>query len=30
MEPVRDTSPHFQAFPEFRSASYLGRYNILC
>jgi hypothetical protein len=28
--PVRDTSPHFPTFPEFRSASYLERYNILC
>ncbi len=28
--PVRDTSPHFQLFPEFRGASYLERYNILC
>jgi hypothetical protein len=28
--PVRDTSPHFPTFPEFSSASYLDRYNILC
>lgn len=28
--PVRDTSPHFPTFPEFRNASYLERYNILC
>ncbi|HLJ45464.1 MAG TPA: PaeR7I family type II restriction endonuclease [Bryobacteraceae bacterium] len=28
--PVRDVSPHFPAFPEFRNASYLDRYNILC
>jgi hypothetical protein len=28
--PVRDASPHFSTFPEFRSASYLERYNILC
>lgn len=28
--PVRDGSPHFPIFPEFRSASYLDRYNILC
>lgn len=28
--PVRDASPHFPTFPEFRSASYLDRYNILC
>ena len=27
---VRDNSPHFALFPEFRSASYLERYNILC
>jgi Restriction endonuclease XhoI len=27
---VRDSSPHFALFPEFRSASYLDRYNILC
>lgn len=27
---VRDTSPHFNVFPEFRGASYLERYNILC
>lgn len=30
MEKVHDTSPHFPLFPEFRSASYLDRYNILC
>lgn len=28
--PVRDSSPHFALFPEFQSASYLDRYNILC
>ena len=28
--PVRDSSPHFAVFPEFKSASYLERYNILC
>jgi hypothetical protein len=32
--PVRDASPHFPLFPEFRpdsrGASYLERYNILC
>jgi len=28
--PVRDISPHFPLFPEFRNASYLERYNILC
>jgi Restriction endonuclease XhoI len=27
---VRDASPHFELFPEFRRASYLERYNILC
>ena len=27
---VRDSSPHFALFPEFQSASYLDRYNILC
>jgi len=28
--PVRESSPHFPTFPEFRNASYLERYNILC
>src|ERR1700691_849877 len=28
--PVRDSSPHFPLFPEFKGASYLDRYNILC
>jgi hypothetical protein len=28
--PVRDISPHFALFPEFKNASYLERYNILC
>lgn len=28
--PVRDQSPHFSMFPEFRGASYLGRYEVLC
>ncbi len=28
--PVRDASPHFPVFAEFRSASYLGRYDLLC
>lgn len=28
--PVRDSSPHFPIFPEFRGASYLQRYDILC
>jgi hypothetical protein len=27
---VRESSPHFRVFPEFASASYLQRYNILC
>jgi type II restriction enzyme len=27
---VRDQSPHFAVFPEFRGASYLKRYDILC
>lgn len=28
--PVRDSSPHFPLFPDFKNASYLDRYNILC
>lgn len=28
--PVRDTSPHFPVFEEFRTASYLERYELLC
>jgi hypothetical protein len=28
--PVRDVSPHFATFPEFKGASYAERYNILC
>jgi hypothetical protein len=28
--PVRDRSPHFDVFPEFRNASYLDRYEVLC
>lgn len=28
--PVRDTSPHFPVFPEFKGASYLKRYDLLC
>lgn len=27
---VKDTSPHFELFPEFEKASYADRYNILC
>lgn len=27
---VRDNSPHFPVFPEFREASYLQRYHLLC
>jgi hypothetical protein len=28
--PVRDSSPHFPLFSEFKNASYLDRYNLLC
>lgn len=28
--PVRDASPHFPVLPEFRGASYLQRYDLLC
>ena len=28
--PVRDNSPHFPVFPEFKNASYLERYHLLC
>ncbi len=28
--PVNDNSPHFPIFPEFKSASYSDRYNVLC
>ncbi|MEN2991818.1 PaeR7I family type II restriction endonuclease [Tistrella sp. BH-R2-4] len=28
--PIRDTSPHFPVFPEFRGTSCIGRYDILC
>jgi len=28
--PVKDKSPHFPAFPEFKDTSYAQRYNILC
>lgn len=28
--PVKDKSPHFSVLPEFNSASYLQRYDILC
>ncbi|MCI0653359.1 MAG: PaeR7I family type II restriction endonuclease [Methylococcaceae bacterium] len=28
--PVRDESPHFPVFSEFKAASYAQRYNILC
>lgn len=28
--PVKDKSPHFHVFPEFKDASYLKRYDILC
>ena len=29
-KPVRDVSPHFPVFEEFKSASYLKRYDLLC
>jgi hypothetical protein len=29
-KPVRDRSPHFSVFEDFKSASYLDRYEILC
>lgn len=28
--PVRDSSPHFPVFEEFKGASYLKRYELLC
>ncbi|WP_366655448.1 PaeR7I family type II restriction endonuclease [Fodinicurvata sp. EGI_FJ10296] len=28
--PVRDAEPHFPVFPEFKGASYLMRYDLLC
>jgi hypothetical protein len=28
--PVREASPNFPVFPEFKNASYIERYNILC
>ncbi len=28
--PVRDSSPHFSVFDEFKGASYLKRYDLLC
>lgn len=28
--PIRDTSPHFPVFDEFKGASYLKRYDLLC
>lgn len=27
---MRDASPHFPLFPDFRGAGYLERYNVLC
>jgi type II restriction enzyme len=27
---VRETSPHFDVFPEFKNSSYLQRYDFLC
>ena len=29
-QPVKDHSPHFAVFPEFRNVSYLERYRLLC
>jgi hypothetical protein len=29
-KPVRDASPHFPVFEEFKGASYLKRYDLLC
>ena len=29
-KPVRDSSPHFPVFEEFKGASYLKRYDLLC
>ncbi len=29
-KPVKDKSPHFDIFPEFKNASYLKRYDVLC
>lgn len=28
--PVRNEEPHFQVFPEYKNASYLQRYDLLC
>ena len=28
--PVKNSSPHFPCFPEFKGTSYLDRYNLLC
>jgi type II restriction enzyme len=28
--PVKDRSPHFPIFEEFKNASYLQRYDVLC
>lgn len=28
--PVKENSPHFAVFPEFKNASYLDRYHLLC
>lgn len=28
--PVRDSSPHFDVFEEFKEASYLQKYDLLC
>jgi hypothetical protein len=29
-KPVRDSSPHFPVFDEFKGTSYLTRYDLLC
>jgi hypothetical protein len=29
-QPVKNSSPHFPVFPEFKGASYLERYDVLC
>ena len=28
--PIKDASPNFPVFPEFKNASYIARYDILC
>ena len=29
-KPIKDVSPHFPIFPEFKGASYIERYDLLC